>query len=173
MEMRNFFCFCWLPARKEKTMSALTVTLNELHRSIVGQIFEVTFDVSHYSHFFERLASCLPRSSLGTKEWWKTYHWLTDARFDYTVWILGNPECLRSVADRFDITKSVHFVFIAEYVERLPRICPVCLSSFLQVKEKKKWNNDLRKNGDFLVFWGLSMDVIFQSKDRGKTQNST
>ena len=26
-----------------------------------------------------------------------------------TIWILGNPECLRSVADRFDITKSSVF----------------------------------------------------------------
>ena len=26
-----------------------------------------------------------------------------------TVWILGNPECLRSVADRFSITKSIVF----------------------------------------------------------------
>lgn len=52
-------------------------------------------------------------------------------------------------------------------------ICRVSLSSFLQVNEQEKWNSDLRKNGDFLVFWVLSMDVIFQSKDRGKTQNST
>ena len=26
-----------------------------------------------------------------------------------TIWILGNPECLRSVADRFNITKSILF----------------------------------------------------------------
>lgn len=26
-----------------------------------------------------------------------------------TVWILGNPECLRSVADRFNVTKSSAF----------------------------------------------------------------
>ena len=26
-----------------------------------------------------------------------------------TIWILGNPECLRSVADRFKITKSILF----------------------------------------------------------------
>ena len=24
-----------------------------------------------------------------------------------TIWILGNPECLRSMADRFNITKSI------------------------------------------------------------------
>ena len=34
----------------------------------------------------------------------ETYHWLTDV-----IWILGNPECLRSVADRFNITKSSAF----------------------------------------------------------------
>ena len=26
-----------------------------------------------------------------------------------TIWILRNPECLRSVADRFNITKSILF----------------------------------------------------------------
>ena len=26
-----------------------------------------------------------------------------------TIWILGNPECLRSVADRLKITKSILF----------------------------------------------------------------
>ena len=26
-----------------------------------------------------------------------------------TIWILGNPECLRSVADRFNVTKSILF----------------------------------------------------------------
>ena len=26
-----------------------------------------------------------------------------------TIWILGNPECQRSVADRFNITKSILF----------------------------------------------------------------
>ena len=27
------------------------------------------------------------------------------------IWILGNPECLRTVADRFNITKSILFRF--------------------------------------------------------------
>ena len=43
-------------------------------------------------------------------------------------------------------------MFIAEYVEQLPTICLVSLSSFIQVNEQEKWNNDLRRNGDFLVF---------------------
>ena len=95
MEMRNFFCFCWLPARKEKTIFALSVvTLNELYRCIVCQIFEVTFGCFALQSFFGRLVSCLPRSSLWTKELWKTYYWLTKANFDYIMdtWEPWMPE---------------------------------------------------------------------------------
>ena len=38
-----------------------------------------------------------------------------------------NPECLRSEADRFKLQNRFNFVFIAEFVERLPTIFPVNL----------------------------------------------
>ena len=53
------------------------------------------------------------------KEWGKTCHWLTEVLI--TIWIFGNPECLRSVVDRFNNDKNLfYFVFIAEFGERFP-----------------------------------------------------
>ena len=49
-----------------------------------------------------------------------------------TIWILGNPECLRSVADRFNITKSILF-----RVYR--RIWSDCEQSFRSIYEVP-WN---------------------------------
>ena len=49
-----------------------------------------------------------------------------------TIWILGNPECLRSVADRFNITKSILF-----RVYR--RIWSDCQQSFRSIYEVP-WN---------------------------------
>ena len=53
-----------------------------------------------------------------------------------------NPECLLSVADRFIVTKSIYFVFIAEFVERLPTIFPVniWITYFFEIEHRwAKW----------------------------------
>ena len=56
-----------------------------------------------------------------------------------TIWILGYPECLRSVANRFKITKSIYFVFIAEFVERLPTIFQFNIWSTYKFEIEHRW----------------------------------
>ena len=53
-----------------------------------------------------------------------------------TLWILGNPECLRSVADQFDKIECISR--LSQFVERLPTIFSVSLSIFLPVNEQER-----------------------------------
>ena len=55
-----------------------------------------------------------------------------------TIWVLGNPKCLRSVADRLNI-KKLYFVFIAEFVERLPTIFPVNIWGTYLFEIEHRW----------------------------------
>ena len=89
-------------------MSALRIILNILNYSTVFQIFKSYLDVKNYSQLFGTLVSYLPKSASWTKEWGETYLRLTEASNDYDMdtW---EPRCLRSVADRFNITKSSLF----------------------------------------------------------------
>ena len=57
-------------------------------------------DIKNYSQLFG-----MPASQVCLME---TYYDL-QMQVLITIWILGNPECLRSVADRFNITKSSAF----------------------------------------------------------------
>ena len=53
-----------------------------------------------------------------------------------TLWILGNSEFLRSVADQFDKIECISH--LSQFVERLPTIFPVSLSIFLPVNEQER-----------------------------------
>ena len=66
-----------------------------------------------------------------------------------TIWMIGNSECVRLVADRLNITNRFYFVFIAEFVDRLPS-CLILIplgkminfGSFAQRNALDQWSND-------------------------------
>ena len=62
------------------------------------------------------------------------------------IWILGNPECLCLVGDQFNITKSMYFVFSAEFVERLTAIFPVNIRSTYLFEIEHCWEKWLISN---------------------------
>ena len=63
--------------------------------------------------------------------------------------MIGNSECVRLVADRLNITNRFYFVFIAEFVDRLPS-CLILIplgkminfGSFAQRNALDQWSND-------------------------------
>ena len=79
---KEFLLFLLITCKERENHIRMTVTLKKLYGSIVCQIFKVPFRCFALQSLFGRLASCSPRSFLGTKEWWKTYHWLTEASFN-------------------------------------------------------------------------------------------
>ena len=96
-------------------------------------------NVKSCSQLFGTLVSYLPGSASWTKEWGETYHWLTEASIDYDMdtWEPWKP-AIRWPID-LTLQNRVYFVFIAEFVERLPTTFPANIWSTYLFEIEHRW----------------------------------
>ena len=96
-------------------------------------------NVKSCSQLFGTFVSYLPGSASWTKEWGETYHWLTEASIDdhMDTWEPWKP-AIRWPID-LTLQNRVYFVFIAEFVERLPTIFPANIWSTYLFETEHRW----------------------------------